>query len=1534
MTSLDGEVRAAVRRGDVGWLSARLDAGNCPPAVMSLLVRHDQARIRHLGWILLAERVTRPRTDESESEALAGLLPVEPDGPPETALVLAGIHQRLWRFVPRQRRPRWRTADLPIRVRIAWLRAELVNEPETARHEPAGELLYQAVAGIAVDDVSDLEELVRALTDSGDPVLHTEALRLTRDGLHAALLAPARARACVGRLLATPGAHLAAALREIAEPWAALGPFPQDRLRAFVTAGATPDPAIADAVLAVAARHEHVDLLRDVVVDENAPPRSRQRALEALGVLADRGDIGELTAVAATDPLLLAGPAVVCLRAMHRRGHFPNGEDAVAIVSLALADHTIPADEAATIMFTCRRAAFDALTAAGADDGTWPRRLALLVGLAQQGGGDLPIGDAISGVLAETARPEAFLTALRALRHTAAEAAVIDVLPRAPEAALHTLEAIGGPVTVAALAARLGLPSPGDEDAEADGIAAYLRPVRNRALELLWHLTDDPEQRRTILARLAPRDLPRRIVSDLGIADQGELAILSAGFDPGEPVTALVRLAHNGDAGTVPIIADLLSRIVADLAATWQPGAPTLPTGTGRPDGPPAGEPEVPEDVVAAVHALGRRLHDRGKIRPVCLLDAADSGAAGHALVATIALDLLERPELSDPGRAILLALLRRTPYPGIRARTHRLLRHRDRHVRKHAIALLAVNGTGADVEALSASLTALTAAGDAQTVRQALLALGQVRARWAAPAIATCLDHPAMNVKKTAAEALIGAGTPAAVPKLLFWLGHHDNPGLRRALVEALRAVLGTAYAATVLAAGEQAGDERSRELLLTGLSRTLSARAVGSLVRQESPAGPTLLALVAGGRITLSAGTVEDLAAQLRAYGITGPVPIADARPDPDLSTLTRDGWSAEAALRIVDRYEGHPGPPPAAPLRPMLANWLRLADATPATRPAILRFTLAICPAPWSTDEVATFARAARTLLTGLHEADQDTLIAVLEEVAPTLPAAAAFDAIAQIRALPPAGHRSLLTLQRRLGAVLTRADVEQSLAAARLGADPWLAETGVLREAFGAATTPPSDEAKAWRHALDSAVRTPEALAAFRSRDDQEVSSRDRVNALIDAFPSAAHGARGAVLDWLETLQPVDAPRWTLAEENRPPAPAPRTPHDSDLDQPRSAALRRRLLAMLGAPARSRRETAVRALRDWPEPRARQAVLRAFLHGEVDIPLPGYLAPALAALDEAELRAMDSVRERAALLACHLDPPDLRRLIPLLVDWWAEGDPATRAAAGLALRGAPEQADALAEHLRGRLEGGAWGFLDLIVGRPLLRTPALTETCRRLRAEGRGDLADALTLVDGPLRDPEARRQDAAALAALRARPSHEPDPAAPRRELLELIRTGQPEQIRTALTQLAEAAEDDRPSHAGDDPELAEALAALLRHPERRLRLYAHRIGRRVLDRPTHLRHTALLLDDPEPDTVRSAIRALCHAAHQPAIPPIIGLLTHSNATVRKTAAAGLIHIGSPAIPALRHAAGRARPDKRHVYTAILDQLTSQTRGPS
>ncbi|MFC8225921.1 HEAT repeat domain-containing protein [Streptomyces sp. NPDC057287] len=1470
----------------------------CSVPELGALVGHADRRTRYRGLTLLAEWAGAPLLPPGDAAELAGLLPPGVPESPEESLLLAGLHQRLGIHLPHRRLPAWRTARLPQQVRIAWLRAELLTDPMALRDEEPGEPLYQAVRSIDARSAHRPDLLVDELLGTRDPVLRTQAVRLIRQGLHAGLLAPGHARTHLAGLLdeePDSTATAAAALEELAEPWAAADPLPAARFAPYLNpARAVPVAALA---LTAAARHGHGALLQRTAADPAVPPAVRRPALELLGDLAGRGDIGALLDVAAQDPLLLAGPLVTCLQGLHRRGDFPDASQASVLIGLALTDHSVDPRTVATILYTCRGTVLDLLVDAPADDPGMPRRLALLVALAGQGTGDLPIGAAVTRLLPAARLPGPFLDAVRRLRYEGAEEAVLALLPEAPAAALDTLEAIGGHRTVAALTEALG------PETDGSGTAPFLRPVRHRALELLWQLNTDPVLRRHLLARVDPAAPPPAVAAGLGAPDEPEPALPA----PADAVAALCALASRGSAATLPAVTALLMRVVSELAASWE----AVET-DAHPEPDRAEEPVVPGEIVAALRALGGRLYERRRIRPACLLDARDAVEAGDALVAGLVLDLLERPGLSSRQQAVLLEVLRRAPSAQARPRVHRLLHHRDPYVRKQVIALLAAGGSGEDAQALSATLIALTRSEDIRTVRQSLLALGHAEARWACPAITALLDHPTMNIRKTAAAALLRAGTPAAVPGLLRALGRHDNPGLRAGLVDALRAVLGEACTATVLSAAHRQGP-RERTLLLRSLHGTLSARTVLALAEQDSPLVPELLALVADGRIRLGAGSTADLAELWAGHGITVTA-LASPAAGAELlaAALVDHGWSARLALRLAESPEA-PRIGRLWELRTMLPDWLWLAGAVPqAARDRVLGLVLRLGQGQWSAAELEHFAGSAHVLAEGLagERENRPGLLSVLQAVAPLLPGTGRMEVADAVRAMSPPPHVRALRVLRACGAVPVRDDLDRALAAARLDTDDRGAETAVLGEAFGRQAPPaPDSEVEAWCSALRAALRTRRAVEEFRSGDRRTPDSRHRLAALMAAYPDAGDdGVRALLLDWMTDLQPLGVPPWTLAETARPASEVVR-----ERDRPWSAARRTRLLEMLDGPDPGRRADAARQLLGRPEPGAARAVLDAYLRGRIPLPPGGGTAGSLVTVDPAELRSGEILPERVVRLARQLGPWDLVPLIPLLLGWWEDGPAALRTEAGHALRSAP--ADVLAHHLGARLDTGAWGLLDLLVGRPLLGSPELRRIRDRLRAEGRDDLAEALLLDGGP-----------------DSRPLTEPPgPGRPgRAELLRLARTGGPEQIRRALSRLVE-------EHAGRapdrDPALREVIDELLTHPRPKVRLHAHRTSRTMLDRPAHLLRTAALLDDPQPDIRRMAIRTLSRAAWEPAVPALVALLDDARPTVRAEAAEGLLRMGGAAVPALRHAVGHARPDRRSRYTDVLERLTGPVRVP-
>ncbi|MFF9147659.1 HEAT repeat domain-containing protein [Streptomyces sp. NPDC014861] len=1343
-------------------------------------------------------------------------------------------------------------------VRVALSAAELVRDPGAAAREEPGEALYQAVRRVEIGDTVDAAALVRALAGSGDAVLEGGAVRLARAGLRRRVLDPGFVRQTLTGLLgAGAGDVVNAALAALAEPWAAVEPLSAARLTGLL------GPLTADAALTTAAAHGLGEVLWRAALDPDRTAGVRRRALALYGETARREDVRAVLDLAGEDPLLLAGPAVDCLRAMHRRGHFVTDPDVPAVLALALTDHTVPARTVATVLFTARRALLRLLVDSAPDDVLWPRRLDLLVALDGQGVGGLPVAAEIARVLPLASAPGPFLRALRALRDPGTEDAVLAALPHAPADALDALEAVGGERTVRVLGAALGLDGPPEPTSAERAVRAF----RHRALELVWLLATDPGVRRRLLVRVDAAQLPARMAADLGGPDEGELALLAAHLDPARPVAALTRLAAHAGPGLLPVLADLLLRIAGEAAAAWEPGG-AEPV--------PGAEPVVPPEAEEALRDLGRRLYERGRIRPLCLLDAPDADAAGQALVADLALGLLDRTGLTAGEQTVLLRLLTdlpRAPHPAVRRRVHPLLRHPDRHVRKHAVVLLARDTEGDGVEAVSATLLALTGPDrDPQTVRRTVEALGDAGARWASDAIAACLDHPAMNVRKTAARALATAGTAQAVPRLLHRLGRDDNPGLRSLLLDALRALLGDALDATVAAAATGTTDARARDRLRAALA---------------------------------------------------APEPDRDTA---DLERLAEHGWDPDAALRLAERHApGGPAAPRAARLRatrPYLSDWLALAAGSERARRAVLGLLPgSLCPDPLPAHERDTLARHLTVLLDGLAEAEGETrdgLIGLLESIAPR--DSVRSRVITAVRSSPPRrpGRRSTLRLLRLAGAVLVRADLDRELAFTALDPDPDRAGTRLLSEAFE--VTPPTAPEASHRE-LTAAARDVRALSAYRARV-AAAGSRDLLAALAEAHADAPRDVRTALLDWMTDLQPLGAPPWTLAEDARAAGAAPRVVHPADLDQPRSAAQRERLLALLASGTPEQRNTAARALLPWPEPEARAAVLDAYLSGRTDESAarahPAALGRALAeAGPEALLGGAGPVRpDRVARIAATgLDTRELRDLFPVLLDLWRHGPESARADAFRALRRVP--ADLLAAHLEDRLARGETGLLDLLADRPLQRTPLLDRLSER-HPEAR------LALVDGPLPGPEPAEHRAAALRTLRER-APVPVPggsssSSSDEELVALLRSPEPARIRRTLARLAERSAVLEPAR------LEELLRELLARPETGVRLHAHRTSRTLLDREAHLRLTELLLGDARSDVVRGAIRALSRARWKPALPAFVALLDHARPTVRREAEEAVLRAGPDAVPLLRRSVSRARPDRRAGYERLLERI--------
>ncbi|MCB9568936.1 MAG: HEAT repeat domain-containing protein [Myxococcales bacterium] len=822
--------------------------------------------------------------------------------------------------------------------------------------------------------------------------------------------------------------------------------------------------------------------------------------------------------------------------------------------------------------------------------------------------------------------------------------------------------------------------------------------------------------------------------------------------------------------------------------------------------------------------------------------------------------------------------------------------------------------------------MRARIAADDIETARQAVIALAEVGGDAASGALVLALEHPNMNIKKAAAAGLVRCGDAEAIDRLLFWLGHHDNPGLRTELLAALRALLGAALPMTLLAAIAAAEDRRRRGLLLDALAEGSIPGDPGGAPRRRRGLD----------RRAPRARRRRSSAADASARGPRGRA----RRPPPRrrsagrgqarataIVALERRGLDPEVADGLLELRRQRPlRGDELALLRPHLAGWLELCAAAeaPAARPPAPRRR---GPPPAPHKRRGRPPRAPpRAPLRGARRRRgraRPLPLRAPRALIDALDVGARWLVGVDLRALVTASRallwgRSPITALRRCGLLVTRGDVEAALLAARRSADPPELQRRILRDAFVGGERPSITAgalSKAAREALGRALKSPEAndLAALRAR--WEAPPRATIAALVDAYPDLDGAHQGPLLDWLCELQPPGSP--IDARPPLPPAPSERRPRASDLDQPISEVQLDRLRAELDDPKRSR-AAATRLLEraEHLTPALRDHLLQLYLGGALG-PADPLGRPALAALAETLANAAEP-----PALAKHLaDPAWLARLdnlvhgtganrplalLPALVDAWPrapEADGARRRIRAMIDAFSPE---AVRLALQAPLLRGEWGYLDLL--RPPLRPSTLDAALRDAARQGGGEAL--LARVD-----------------ALHAPPTPPPDPPAaipsealvdrPRDELFALLRDtdrrGPLDAQAAALKALA---------RAPDAPFVA-LCRELVAHPHPRLRLAAYRQLRRHGTRDEALAAARQLLGDPRPDIQRSAIASLGHARDLAALPALVELTGHRHNGVRRAAIDALRLYGAPAREALEIALRGARPDRRRALAEVL-----------
>lgn len=859
-------------------LAQRLRTERLAPAELRALLAGSEPEEVHAALLHLRRRLERLEGGDTPASLLEALPEALGACVPESHVLLPQLARLLPPEVPLETLGGLaeRRVPFPIEAGVAWLVTQLLRDPAKVAALPGGARELRAIQRLSPADAADAEALVDALCAHRDADIQREGLRFLGEALGLGLVTLKHALDVAVRMLDATDERVALrAVELLCEPWAAR-PDLAPSLRPFQKLLGRSERLALASLRAFALRGEAA-ALRLVLEDERQSRPVRREAMALLAPFAGHEELRLSLHLSRQDPLFFGPTCAGLLQTLYRRGVRCEPDDVPRVRELFLSSPAVAPAVIAEVLSLRQREYVDPLGTLSATDVDFPRHLALLREL------DGP--EALGLLRALLVRPEArpfrpeVIEALAHQGHEAAEEDLLGCFDAEPWACLDALRYLGGARTVEFLRTHPDLPSAAWR-AEA---LALVTALDDTPVSMPWPAGTGPS--REVLAGLQP------VYDDAAFAEVARIA---------QQAQHPLRLQAVGQLGSearqralVPLGALLLDADEHVRSAAQQAiarvGRGLHASGRVRPNARRASAPgELWAHVCGDVRAAApREVHVSSRVHPTGLTASASEDEAGARVLTECLLEQLQQPGLSDAQLERVLGQLVGRKHPVLARRLRRFLRHESVQVQKLALECLAQSGDSRSV----AWLVPFARSEDIYRLRQALSGLGTFKVEWAVPLLTAGLAHPNMNIKKTAAEALVNAGPggPPPIGVLLGWLRRHDNPGLRESLVRALRAACGRGYVATVLDALQDAGSPREQDLLCEALSGVLSPQALVALQRRGAPCAKVLNDAVHGGVLELSPEARETLEVLLRRHGLTHQLPATSE--DPDQARLLRE-------------------------------------------------------------------------------------------------------------------------------------------------------------------------------------------------------------------------------------------------------------------------------------------------------------------------------------------------------------------------------------------------------------------------------------------------------------------------------------------------------------------------------------------------------------------------------------------------------------------------------------------------------------------
>jgi hypothetical protein len=1195
---------------------------------------------------------------------------------------------------------------------------------------------------------------------------------------------------------------------------------------------------------------------------ESRSPQTSCVILAALGPLAQAEDVDTAIGLAQQDPLCFGAPLRSFLSDAHRHGAFVKNEHIAAMLEQFDCHQAWQGEEFVRLTYIARDGLMEQLDALDVSDQRWIRRVNILA--CSSAVVAAQILQRLIALTDDTHIASAAIAAAGRSLDFCDEESLLRWLPKIPDSVVPVLRCKGGKASIAAL--RMVVRDPltsGQQRAKAlDGLCSIDLDRANLQHELA--AAWGPYE-----AGLFRIPLQRNIHFADVVAAHAWKDAKDREIDLD---TQLKIYCDSGDISFLAQVRDLFRQIYRGHVRSALQGNFAI-------------KRQALPDLEQRIFQYGRHLVQSGRsVRPWISVHPE----TGRDLLLRFICEWLQE----NPSDAIKVALLESAARHEPDGHHLRILgaywRRGNPSVRRAAVEVLVSAGEKSrGLELSLAKLAAETTEPRLQT--QALAALRTLGASWAEPIVRAALTSrhsnnadnevqtiSTMAVKHEAADTLAVIGNAASIATLVYWLSAHDSNAFRQRLKIALRHCAGPVYALVLIhALHKNSIDDnkpRTTRLLHDALSGHLSLGVAMRLARSTEPAHQALVAACLDNSVTLADASCHKFTEALhRAQVLPAATVIDPAR------TLRLHGFHPDAARLFVADFQTDIGQTDKLTIvRQQLASWITWLGAGP--------FAAALNIVLQAADK--THYEQTTTLL-DLLERDITTLepniVAnfIQRCVAGAPMSSAVMRSIAIVRTLP---HSALIGGLRRyqllgqLGALRTIADVKHCLIGCKIGTDV----------------------------ASDSASLLHEALQVPRSRDG--------ITAELEHLHD--HISR-----WYRTAD-IEAPWLTEAIKQRPIG-LPiivRTEvkkHRDGWIRSHDSLVTLQLLLDHDDPAE--RQTAADRLLKWPDAaQAHPRILDAYMSGRIDIELTqNHIV--VAALRGWPYSSPQQSLARQLIVAKLLAEYQLAEVVPSWIVARMHGD---RDSDNLLRAIDPWKLESIIVE---RARAGHFDAVELLHNGPLrCELVALaqqhsvnlnhllheTNTAPTEQPDNREDPED-------PLAEKTVSQLVEIANQKSAAKPSSEAN--------------GQ------TWSEPANAGERGRGSHGLS----VRAIHALARHGETaREPLTALTVDRRPAVRSAALRALRLVATkehmmevtvrvlevESRSDVIVSLLRSIGHGRHPPTLSALLDRITDNDNKIREAAHQSLQSWGSSALPAIHQQARRARPDRRHIFEALIAEM--------